>query len=211
VFIGYSPHHKGIKCLHTSTDRVYISRDVAFDENFFPFASLNPNVGKCHKDEILLLPFDSPSITSNNGVANVDDYMTLPYVPSVTNPLPDAPKNVVHGDTTSHMHTTGENSGSNHAAMPENNPVFYLEEDKMDTERNDDSATKPVDASDVTSDHVSPDYGRIQPRLPHPRAPIRPLCPTLGRWSGQLRRRHLPGALWPMHVVPRHGHHPLGS
>jgi hypothetical protein len=38
VFLGYSSLHKGYKCLHIPTNRVYISRDVVFDENVFPFA-----------------------------------------------------------------------------------------------------------------------------------------------------------------------------
>ena len=43
VFLGYSSIHKGYKCLHVATNRVYISRDVVFDENLFPFAvSLSP-------------------------------------------------------------------------------------------------------------------------------------------------------------------------
>jgi hypothetical protein len=46
VFLGYSPHHKGVKCLDTFTGGVYISREVVFDESVFPFASLNPNGGK---------------------------------------------------------------------------------------------------------------------------------------------------------------------
>ena len=37
VFLGYSPIHKGYKCLHISSGRVYISRDVVFEEKFFPF------------------------------------------------------------------------------------------------------------------------------------------------------------------------------
>lgn len=37
VFIGYSPNHKGYKCLDSHTGRVYISRHVWFDEMVFPF------------------------------------------------------------------------------------------------------------------------------------------------------------------------------
>jgi hypothetical protein len=36
VYLGYSPRHKGVKCLDTDTGRVYISCDVVFDENIFP-------------------------------------------------------------------------------------------------------------------------------------------------------------------------------
>jgi histone deacetylase 1/2 len=45
VFMGYSPLHKGVKCLDVSTGRIYISRDVVFDEKVFPFEHLHPNVG----------------------------------------------------------------------------------------------------------------------------------------------------------------------
>ena len=40
VFLGYSSLHKGYKCLHVPTNRVYISRDVVFDENVFPFSAM---------------------------------------------------------------------------------------------------------------------------------------------------------------------------
>ena len=40
VFLGYSALHKGYKCLHVPTNRVYISRDVVFDENLFPFSNM---------------------------------------------------------------------------------------------------------------------------------------------------------------------------
>jgi hypothetical protein len=38
VFIGYSVSHKGYKCFDRTTGRVYITRDVVFDENVFPFS-----------------------------------------------------------------------------------------------------------------------------------------------------------------------------
>jgi hypothetical protein len=36
VFLGYSSHHKGYKCLHIESGRMYISRDDVFHENSFP-------------------------------------------------------------------------------------------------------------------------------------------------------------------------------
>lgn len=36
IFIGYSPHHKGYQCLHSS-GRVYVSNHVIFDEKSFPY------------------------------------------------------------------------------------------------------------------------------------------------------------------------------
>lgn len=48
--------HKGFKCLYINTGRIYISKDVVFDENYFPFAHLHPNTGALLHQEILLLP-----------------------------------------------------------------------------------------------------------------------------------------------------------
>lgn len=38
IFIGYNNIHKGCRCLHPSTNHVYISRHVVFDEEFLPYA-----------------------------------------------------------------------------------------------------------------------------------------------------------------------------
>jgi hypothetical protein len=48
--------HKGFKCLDVSGDRIYISRDVLFDETVYPFSKLNPNAGTRLCAEVLLLP-----------------------------------------------------------------------------------------------------------------------------------------------------------
>lgn len=80
VFLGYSSLHKGYKCLEVKTGRVYISRDVVFDETVFPFTKLHPNVGARLRAEVSLLPesllrpsirgddhtFDSPVISNTN-------------------------------------------------------------------------------------------------------------------------------------------------
>ena len=39
--MGYSPSHKGYKCL-AADDRLYISKDVIFNENSFPYPTLFP-------------------------------------------------------------------------------------------------------------------------------------------------------------------------
>lgn len=39
ILLGYSASHKGYRCL-SLFGRVYVSRDVLFDENSFPFAAL---------------------------------------------------------------------------------------------------------------------------------------------------------------------------
>jgi hypothetical protein len=37
--------HKGFKCLDLSSGRIYISRDVVFDENIFPFFQASRQYG----------------------------------------------------------------------------------------------------------------------------------------------------------------------
>jgi hypothetical protein len=65
TFLGYSNLHKGFKCLDIKSGRIYISRDVIFDETVFPFSHLHANAGQRLREEILLLPshlVNSPTI-----------------------------------------------------------------------------------------------------------------------------------------------------
>jgi hypothetical protein len=50
---------------------VYISRDVVFDENVFPFASLHPNAGALLKKEILLLPSSTSHESAQNCTTHI--------------------------------------------------------------------------------------------------------------------------------------------
>jgi hypothetical protein len=74
VFLGYNQQHKGYKCLEPSTGRVYISRDVVFDETMFPFSELHPNAGAQLCSKILLHPMLLNSCGGLGvGVANMHD------------------------------------------------------------------------------------------------------------------------------------------
>jgi hypothetical protein len=79
--LGYSNLHKGFKCLDVTGGRVYISRDVVFDETIYPFAKLNPNAGTRIRSEILLLPSSSETLaTSSLGVQILDSSTTDTHI-----------------------------------------------------------------------------------------------------------------------------------
>jgi hypothetical protein len=94
MFLGYSNMHKGFKCLDTRTGRIYISRDIIFYEDLFPFSKLHDNAGARLTSEILLLP--STLLPSNSGVVNngvsVTDFHTSDQL------------NVVSGDNSNMQH-----------------------------------------------------------------------------------------------------------
>jgi hypothetical protein len=59
VFLGYSNLHKRFKCLDAATSRIYISKDITFDENIFPFSSfiLMPELNSTTKSNSCLIYF----------------------------------------------------------------------------------------------------------------------------------------------------------
>jgi hypothetical protein len=69
--------HKGFKCLDISTGRIYISRDILFDEFIFPFTALHSMVGARYRSDVLL----SPTIDlGDNNFANMANVHTLPLL-----------------------------------------------------------------------------------------------------------------------------------
>jgi hypothetical protein len=67
--------HKGYKCLEVSIGGVYVSRDVIFDEENFPFSKLNPNVDAHLRSEITLVHptlfhYDCGDITAHDHISD---------------------------------------------------------------------------------------------------------------------------------------------
>ncbi|KAJ4762199.1 Gag/pol [Rhynchospora pubera] len=60
VFLGYSSSQKGYRCLHLDTNKIFVSRNVVFDEINFPFQKIAkgtaPNLTKQLSNEFSILP-----------------------------------------------------------------------------------------------------------------------------------------------------------
>jgi transposase InsO family protein len=88
VFLGYSPNHRGYRCLDLSTNRVYISRDVVFNEQDFLAKSVSfvhvPAVNSSPA-EFAFLPLPTPPC---NSLSAVTPHSLAPAAPIIS---PDTP------------------------------------------------------------------------------------------------------------------------
>ena len=66
VFLGYSSLHKGYKCLDKNIGRLYISRDVVFDETRFPYASTSTLIPKIPESDPVSFPQNEPAIVNDH-------------------------------------------------------------------------------------------------------------------------------------------------
>ncbi|XP_071683458.1 uncharacterized protein [Lolium perenne] len=126
------------------TGCVYISRDVVFDENIFPFASLHPNAGALLKKEILLLP----SSTSHESAQNCTTYI----VP------------IVSGANILQETTHAEEDSSQNSAEIESQTV-----DEHQSQRDETITEHEVDFPRHSSDSTDPEVqqpGEDSPRQP---------------------------------------------
>jgi histone deacetylase 1/2 len=97
--------HKGFKCLDINTGRIYISRDVVFDEHIFPFAQLHQNAGTRFTTESLLLPSSAPSFQGaqvHDNDLHTPDTNPANRVQEIQeeNPLPFGAESAGNGDFT---------------------------------------------------------------------------------------------------------------
>lgn len=97
VFLGYSPDHKGYRCLDVSSNRVIISRHVVFDKSTFPFSgsreSLPTEFDFLTNQEHLLARFSNSTGISPiaRPVATADERLAPIYEPSDIAPRPPTP------------------------------------------------------------------------------------------------------------------------
>jgi hypothetical protein len=127
--------HKGYKCLDRSTGRIFISRDVVFDEAVFPFSTPGVSVNVSTLEQAITFPSDEPA--TSEPMRNYDlFYLTanppglgtvfLSQVPDV---VADAtPVRSLHDNNPGHcvvdvhegsMHSTSMHNMSPEAASPE--------------------------------------------------------------------------------------------
>lgn len=109
VFIGYNSQHKGYKCLHIPTGRIYWSRHVIFVESEFPFANTrvlpSPDTSSyVHSSSFYSLIYPITTLISNTSEQSTPTNSTNPGLSiqpkTIPNPhqSPRLPVNPTHLD-----------------------------------------------------------------------------------------------------------------
>lgn len=135
--------HKGVKCLDVSTGRVYISRDVVFDESVFPFKSLHPNAGALLRKEILLLPRNLQSF-DHGGDNNCDNQYDSNHASSSLSLMP-----------VQVLEENGAENGQNDQNLAGNDAILHVDgEEGAGAPYEDDSEAPGTPARPSALDHA---------------------------------------------------------
>ena len=152
TFLGYSANHKGYKCLDKN-GRIYICRDVIFDETNFPFST----AAQIHSQPSILGPYNSSSSYSINPPVHspmdtVHDQCVSTF-PPITSVHCDAP-NLQELDHALRDHQPAPNQSTLWDHQPANStaqhhPVPYPNQPQQDH-----------------MGHTSPEPSSVRPALP---------------------------------------------
>jgi hypothetical protein len=143
TFLGYSSAHKGYNCFDHTIGRIYISRDVVFDEHVFSFAKQRPDITQTPQNShhpIILHVLTRDTQYSENSLIQG---LTEPVVDNVNMRVlqtdPDANKNVSCNSSPSGDVEPNSSSG----------PLPLISEEQMGSP----SSAQPI----VADDEVVPD------------------------------------------------------
>uniref|UniRef100_M4DMN8 Integrase catalytic domain-containing protein n=1 Tax=Brassica campestris TaxID=3711 RepID=M4DMN8_BRACM len=155
VFVGYTEKHRGYRCFHPPTGRVYISRHVLFDEQRFPYTDVYQH---------LLPQPETPLLSAWTKGLQVD---VQEQEVSPEAPLSDL---VVHGNrnhatTTVQQPTlTSATEGSNSTTSSVNDSLFSDDDFPPLSPANQQTPPEPADNS-----HSMVTRGKVGVRKPNPR------------------------------------------
>lgn len=139
IFLGYSSAHKGYKCFHRETGRMYISRDVVFDENKFPFAEHTQNLDSPTYVSVYLplltplssFPSDEPAIDNDHtrdpiiSVPNNDASASI-SAPNLVGSSREASSTSDSGDTLGDSFSSNSSSPLEEVTAPVNTRVHQM-------------------------------------------------------------------------------------